>query len=79
MALGDGQPDPPISIKEEGAVVEPDRDQEAFAAREPGPLPTVVPAGGLEPGIGVPLQDRAGPTTDSSPKPPLLVSWRQRA
>ena len=61
MALGDGQPDPPISSKEEGAVVEPDRDQEAFAAREPGPLPTVVPAGGLEPGIGVPLQYRAGP------------------
>ena len=51
MALGDGQPDPPISIKEKGATIEPNRDQEPFAAREPGPLPTVVPAGGLEPGI----------------------------
>jgi hypothetical protein len=70
MALGDGQPHPPISIKQEGAVIEPDRDQEAFAAREPGPLATVVPAGGLEPGIGVPLQDRAGPDHRQLPKAP---------
>src|SRR5215218_647919 len=59
MTLRNGLPDPPISIKSEGAVIEPDRDQEAFAAREPGPLSTVVPAGGLKPGICVPLQYRA--------------------
>jgi hypothetical protein len=47
--------------KQECAVIEPDRDQEAFAAREPGPLPTVVPASGLEPGIRVPLKYRASP------------------
>jgi hypothetical protein len=60
-APGDRQPHP-LALDGEAAVVVPDRDQSALAAREPGVLLAgLVTLGGLEPGVAVALEHRPGP------------------
>jgi hypothetical protein len=60
MALGDRQPHPSLP-EHERAVVAANRDEPALATWEPGRLPSAAAFGGLEPGIRVAAQDRAGP------------------
>jgi hypothetical protein len=60
MAFGDRQPHPSLP-EHERAVVPADGDEPALATWEPGRLPSAAAFGGLEPGIRIATQDRAGP------------------
>jgi hypothetical protein len=57
LALGDRQPYSP-SFDSEPRVTEADRDQAAFAPREPGLFSLTAALGGLEPGVAVAAQHR---------------------
>jgi hypothetical protein len=57
LASGDRQPHP-LALDREGAVVVAEWDQTALTSRETSRLPRLVALGGLEPGIGIPLQHR---------------------